>query len=238
MPVVSSLDYDLSGNDEYRIASSPIVSQVSYSGSERLSVQRDGKSLHFDVRAHYVRSAPDGRNGAVARFVAEVLPDGTFEDQVDDDPDFLTVLNQPFAVQLDATTLRDVRTLHGAARFTALSPLGGNSELRGFLRPATGGPIDGHPSTAVRFEASGPMTGNLPGRSDVAVSGTMRMDGTAYYSLETGLLLALRATLTIDAHVRQGGGSPSLIPVRIVCRRFIRVAPAGRAIGQTFKMRR
>ena len=62
--------------------------------------------------------------------------DGTFEDRVDNDPDFLTILNQPFAVQLDGATLRDLRALHGRVPFSATSPLGGETRAARF--PASG----------------------------------------------------------------------------------------------------
>ena len=67
--------------------------------------------MRFEARARYTRTGPDGESRAEARFVQVLLPNGTFEDRVDDDPDFLTILNQPFAVRLDAATLRDLRAL-------------------------------------------------------------------------------------------------------------------------------
>ncbi len=150
-----------------------------------------------------------------------LLPDGTFEDRLDDDPDFLTILNQPFAVRLDAATLRDVRALRGRVPFSATSPLGAEAVLHGFLRPVAGGPIDGRPTVGVRFEAESAMTGPLPGYSETLVSGTMRMDGTAYYALDEATLLALNITLTLDARLAQSRSSVS-VPVRIVYRRSIR----------------
>ena len=163
--------------------------------------------MRFEARARYVRDSPDGRTDGGAKFVADMMPNGSFEDRVDDDPDFLTILNQPFAVQLDAPTLRDLRELRGSVPFAASSPLGGASVLRGFLRPGTSGPIDGRPTVAVRFQAEGPMTGALPGHGG-ALTGAMRMDGTAYYALETRCCSRCDATLTIDArlHDQQAGG--------------------------------
>lgn len=147
-------------------------------------------------------------------------PSGAFEDRTNDDPDFLTVLNQPFAVQLDAATLRDVRELHGRIPFAASSPLGGTALLHGFLRPGVNGPIEGRPTVAVRFEAEGPMNGALPGHAEAAVAGSMHMDGTAYYSLDRAILLGLNVTLTIHAGLRERG--PAAVPVVIVYRRSIR----------------
>jgi hypothetical protein len=148
-------------------------------------------------------------------------PNGAFEDRLDDDPDFLTILNQPFAVQLDAATLRDVRELRGRIPFAASSPLGGTALLHGFLRPGVSGPIEGQPTVAVRFEAEGPMNGALPGHAKAGVVGTMHMDGTAYYALDRAILLGLNVTLTIHAGLRERKPSAA-VPVQIVYRRVIR----------------
>jgi hypothetical protein len=107
-------------------------------------------------------------------------PDGAFEDRLDDDPDFLTILNQPFAARLDSATLLDVRELRKPVPF------------------------------AVRFQAAGPMNGKLPGHADANVAGKMRMDGTAYYALDNAMLLALNVTLTIDARLSESRPSVSV----------------------------
>jgi hypothetical protein len=215
------LQYDTSGEDTYRIQSAQTVSRVSYAGTERLSVARQGRAWRFEARATYTRNGPDGRSRSQAVFVQMLEPDGTFEDRVDDDPDFLTILNQPFAVRLDAPTLHDLRDLHGRVPFAATSPLGAQAVLHGFLRPASGGAIAGTPAVAVRFEAEGGMTGPLPGYSETLVAGTMRMEGTAYYAADTAMLLALDVGLTLDARLAQGRPAVS-VPVRIVYRRVIR----------------
>jgi hypothetical protein len=236
-PALADFRYDLAGEDVYRIESTATVSRVTYAGTEGLSITQDGKGTRFEARAHYVRYSPDGKSSVDARFVTELLSNGSFEGRVDDDPDFLTILNQPFAVQLDPATLRDLRELHGGVPFSASSPLGGDSVLHGSLRPGAGGPIDGRPSVAVRFQAVGPMSGTLPGSSDASISGTMRMDGTAYYSLDDAMLLALSARLTIDARLRQNHPAV-LIPVHITYLRAIRVVRDDRDVGQAVKMLR
>jgi hypothetical protein len=219
--------YDVSGEDVYRIGPSGIVSRVVYAGQQRLTIERQGKHTRYDAQARYTRNADDGKSNVNARFVQELLPNGSFEDRFNDDPDFLTILNQPFAVQLDTSTLRDLRDLRGAVPFNASSPLGGDSVLRGHLRPGTGGEVDGRPALAVRFEAEGPMTtpmtAPVPDHPDATMSGQMRMDGTAYYSLDDAMLLALDATLTIVAQLHDG---QQAVPVRIVYRRFIRASGA------------
>jgi hypothetical protein len=200
-----------------------VVSRVSYAGSERLSIRPDGRGLRFEAQARYARTAPSGKSAAEALFVQTLEPNGSFEDRVDDDPEFLTILNQPFAVRLDAATLRDVRALRRRIPFSATSPLGGTDLLRGFLRPGANGAIQGRPTVAVRFEAEGPMNGTLPGRADSTITGSMRMDGTAYYALDDAVLLGLNVTMTIQArlHERQ---PPLSVPVRIIYRRSIRAA--------------
>jgi hypothetical protein len=220
-PARADLQYDTSGEDIYRIESAGTFSRVSYAGTERLSVQRDGEGWRFEARAEYTRDGPDGKSRGEALFVQILLPNGAFEDRVDDDPDFLTILNQPFAVRLDAATLRDLRALRGRVPFSATSPLGAEAVLRGFLRPGRSGPIDGRPTVAVRFEAEGTMNGPLPGYAGGLVSGSTRMDGVAYYALHDATLLALTVTLTLEARVTQN--QPSLsVPVHIVYRRSIR----------------
>jgi hypothetical protein len=211
------------GEDVYRIASSATVSRVSYAGTEHLSVTHEGRSLRFEAQARYTRTASDGKTSAEASFVQVLRPSGAFEDRVDDDPDFLTILNQPFAARLDAATLLDVRELRKPVPFAATSPLGASTVLRGFLRPGVNGPIEGRPTVAVRFEAAGPMNGSLPGHADASVAGKMRMDGTAYYALDTALLLALDVTLTIEARLSERRPAVS-VPVRITYRRLIRAS--------------
>jgi hypothetical protein len=223
LPVCADVQYDAYGEDVYRLESAVTTSKVSYAGSERLTIRREGTVRRFEASAAYTRSGPDGESRAKARFVQLLLPDGTFEDRVDDDPDFLTILNQPFAVRLDSATLRDLRALRGRVPFSATSPLGSEAVLHGFLRHATGGPIGGRPTVAVDFEAAGAMTGPLPGSAQTLVSGTMRMDGVAYYATDSGTLLALNVTLTLKARLAQSRTSPS-VPVRITYTRSIRAA--------------
>jgi hypothetical protein len=220
-PASADLQYQTAGEDFYRVESTATVSHVTYAGTERLSIRREDRTIRFEARARYLRTAPEGKRSAEAFFVQVLDPGGAFEDRVDEDPDFLTILNQPFAVQLDAATLRDVRELHGRVPFAATSPLDAATLLHGFLRPAAGGPIEGRPTVAVRFEADGPMNGTLPGHADAIVSGTMRMDGTAYYALDGAILLGLNVTMTIHARLNENRQSLS-VPVRITYRRFIR----------------
>jgi hypothetical protein len=226
-PLRADVQYSTSGEDVYRIEPAGAASRVTYDGTERLTELREGKDWRFEARAEYTRSGPDGKSRGQALFIQMLLPDGTFEDRTDDDPDFLTVLNQPFAVRLDAATLRDLRALRGAAPFSATSPLGAEAILHGFLRPGTSGPIEGRPAVAVRFEAEGAMNGPLPGETNTLVSGSMRMDGTAYYALDDATLLDLSVTLTLDARLETRAPSTT-VPVRIVYRRAMRATTSAK----------
>jgi hypothetical protein len=217
----ADLQYATTGEDLYRIESTGTFTRVSYAGTESLSIAREGRSVRFAASAQYTRQGPDGKTRGEARFVQVLQPNGSFVDRVDNDPDFLTILNQPFAVWIDGPTLRDLRAMRSRVPFSAASPLGDATLLQGFLRPGVAGPIDGSPTVAVRFEAQGPMSGTLPGYADATVSGTMRMDGTAYYALNGADLLAFSVTLTLDARLAQGRPAVS-VPVRITYRRSMR----------------
>jgi len=223
LPALADQGYDVRGEDLYRVGDAGIVSRVEYVGEQRLTVERLKGRVRYDAQAHYARNAADGNSRVNARFVQE-LSGGSFVDTLDDDPDFLTILNQPFAVQLDSATIHDLRNLHGAVPFSATSPLGGQAVLRGFLRPAAGGMVDRRAAVAVRFEADGPMTAPMPARTDATMTGHMRMDGTAYYSLDDAVLLALDATLTIVAQLHDAHEN---VPIRIVYRRYIRASGHG-----------
>ncbi len=168
-----------------------------------------------------MREGPDGKKSANAHFVQTLWPDGASEDRLDEDPEFLTILNQPFAVRLDRSALRDIRSLHAAVPFAATSPLGGAALLRGYLRPGGSGLVGGRATVGVRFDAAGSMSGTLPGHGDATVAGTLRMDGVAYYSLDAGLLLGLNVTMTIHARLQEHQAA-LWVPVQIVYRRSIR----------------
>ena len=216
-PAIADQTYDVSGVDQYRIGVTADATSIAYSGAQRLTIDRDGNHTRYTADVRYTRVDDSGKASVRARFV-QALQGGSFEDQADDDPDFLAVLNQPFAIQLDTTTMHDLRTMRAKIPFTANSPLG-NSTLKGFLRPSPGGKISGHRVVGVRFNAHGPMSGAIPDKAQLTVNGTIDMDGTAYYSAETALLLGLDATLTINGNLLD---KQLHVPVTIVYRRYIR----------------
>jgi len=210
--------YGVSGEDTYRVGKALGETHIVYRGVERLEVLRTAAGRRYVATVTYTRLDESGKESVHGRFEQELLRDGTFVDGTDDDPDFLTILNQPFAVQLDGVTLHEIERLHGLVPFEAASPLGG-SRLDGFLSSASRGEVDGQSVVGVRFKADGPMTGTLPQHPDAVLSGRMVMDGTAYYAERGALLLALDATLTIEGRLRSGKDS---IPVRIIYHRYIR----------------
>jgi hypothetical protein len=71
----------------------------------------------------------------------------------------------------------------------------------------------------VKFEAAGPMQGELPDRPGLTLQGTISMRGTAYYDMSSALLLALQTTVTIEGSVSNRAGKD---PVKIVYDRTIR----------------
>jgi hypothetical protein len=217
----SDHQYAVSGSDTFTVGQHT-AARVTYTGTERLRVTAVGKTTRYNADAHYTRTDEGGSSAARASFVQELLASGAFQDRLDDDPDFLTVLNQPFAVALDAATLRDLRALHGGVPFETPSPITG-ATLRGSLRRGPIGTIGGAPAVGVRFNASGPMRGPLPDRPEVAIEGTMRMDGIAYYAQDGALLLSLEARLTITGVLRQ---NKTATPVQIVYLRTIRASDA------------
>ncbi len=213
--------YNVSGNDSYQVGNNTEATNISYEGTQELQVQRHRSERSFVAVATYTRTDQASRVRLHAKFVQEMEADGSFDDRSDQDPDFLTILNQPFAVQLDARTMRDLRELHGAVPFEATSPLGG-ALLTGTLRPALAGMVHGAAVTGVRFSAQGPMTGTLPEHSDAQLEGTIRMNGTAYYANHQDLLLALDATLTIEGTLHS---KDTNVPVHIVYHRAIKAGP-------------
>ncbi|MHB8145890.1 MAG: hypothetical protein ACYDGM_01345 [Vulcanimicrobiaceae bacterium] len=217
-PVAVNQRYIVTGKDTYHIGAALPTTHIAYAGTQRLTILRTGSGTQYRARVRYTKTDSGGATTVHASFVQILLPDGSFTDSSNRDPDFLTILNQPFAVTLDPVTLRAIERLRGKVPFQANSPLG-HSTLVGFLRPGVRGLVDGHPVVGVAFEANGPMVGGLPQRSSGSVTGTIRMDGTAYYATHSALLLALDARLTITGTLQSDGNT---MPMHIVYHRSIR----------------
>jgi hypothetical protein len=210
--------YHVSGKDSYQIGSRELRSDTSYDGKEKLTIRKVEGVTRYSARASYVRTDQGQGRSAVATFESILLANGQEQDIASDDPDFLTVLNQPFAVQLDAQTLRDVRNLHEPSPFTFTSAMTG-ATLRGTLFHVTDGLIAGHPVVGIGFDASGPMRGGLPEHPEISLHGTIRMSGRAYYTSSSALLLGLDAKLQIAGTLADTSTSD---PVKILYRRVIR----------------
>lgn len=216
-PAFADQRYVLSGFDRYRVGASELNTNITYSGRETLSVARSGRTKRYVARVAYVRSDEVGKSSGQAWFVATLLPSGEQRDESSGDPNYLTVLNQPFAVQLDAQTLRDLQHLRGGLPFDFPSPLTGGT-LRGALKRGVFAKVAGRRALGVRFEAKGPMRGPLPDHPAMTLVGVMAMQGTAYYELDSALLLALDATLTVSGKL---DNDKKATPVSIVYKRSI-----------------
>ena len=214
----SHQNYQVSGKDSYQIGSRELRSDTSYQGRERLTIKKTAGLTRYTARATYTKTDQGQGRPSVATFESVLLTSGRERDTASDDPDFLTVLNQPFAVQLDVQTLRDVRKLREPSPFSFTSAMTG-ATLRGTLFHVTDGLIAGHPVVGIGFDASGPMRGGLPEHPEISLQGTIRMSGRAYYTRASALLLALDAKLQIAGTLANTSTSD---PVKILYRRVIR----------------
>jgi len=210
--------YTVSGKDSFAIGASDIRSEVSYAGSESLKMTHHGKVTRYKAHVVYTRSDGTAASDATSDYTADVLPTGEARDTADRDPDYLTVLNQPFSAQLDRQTLADLQHLQGALPFDFPSPFTGSS-LHGYLRHIGNAMMGPHRSIGVRFESTGTMKGALPDRPGLTLTGTIAMRGTAYYDLDSALLLALDTTVTITGNVSNRSSNE---PVTIVYARTLR----------------
>jgi hypothetical protein len=212
------LVYHVTGKDSFQIGARDLRGDTAYDGHETLTISKSGKTTRYTARVAYTKSDQSGSSKVAGSFISVLLPDGQQRDETNADPDFLTILNQPFAVQLDAQTLRDVARLQQAAPFSFASPMTG-AQLSGNLRHLGDGTIANERVIGIGFEARGPMKGAIPEHPEIQLSGTIRMSGTAYYTEKAALLLSLDATLTISGNLADRSASD---PVTIVYHRSIR----------------
>jgi hypothetical protein len=210
--------YTIDGQDSFRIAARDMRTEIVYTGTQRLAITKDGNVTRFTATVSYDRHDGGATQHATGTFATEILGNGEQHDGADADPDYLTILNQPFSIQLDAPTLHDLRSLTRAMPFDVPSPMTG-APLHGSLRRLPDGLLNGRRVLGIAFVARGPLQGALPDRPDMQLSGTITMNGTAYYAYADALLLALDATLQIDGRVANSGQND---PVTIVYKRTIR----------------
>jgi hypothetical protein len=215
--------YLVGGGDTFTVGGNAVKSEISYRGRQTLERERRAGTTIYRATVSYTRIDQGASSQATAHFVASVAPNGEERDLDDNDPDYLTLLNQPFAVQLDLPTLHDLARLRADVPFDFPSPITGSS-LHGRLRRIGAGPVAGMPALGVSFEAEGPMRGPLPDRPQLAMNGRIRMQGSAYYRTDDALLVLLDATLTISGKLTNPQQSD---PVTIVYRRTIRAVERG-----------
>lgn len=212
--------YAVEGRDTFRAGTGDVRSETVYHGVQRLTIVRKGKSTTYDARVEYDRDSDGGRQHQRASFISTVLPSGQQKDGPGSDPDYLTVLNQPFAVQLDAPTMRDLAHVTRAVPFDFPSPMTG-ATLHGTLRRLPDAMVGVTRAMGIAFEAKGPLHGALPDRPAMQLAGQITMKGTAYYAYGSALLLALDATLAIDGNIDDAARRS---PVSIVYARSIHAA--------------
>jgi hypothetical protein len=214
--------YRVDGRDTFVIGSREMRSDIAYKGTQTLHIQSVRGGHRYTATVTYQRNDQGAITRARGSYESTISASGDQADGANNDPDYLTILNQPFAVQLDAPTLHDLAHLGGSVPFDFPSPITG-APLHGQLRHAPDGIINGTHVLGVAFEASGPLHGSLPDHPEMSLSGTIVMKGTAYYTYADALLLGLDATLRIAGTV---DGSRDYNSVEITYTRSIRATPA------------
>jgi hypothetical protein len=210
--------YTTDGEDSYQIAGHTERTDIVYAGTQQLAIARQGSVTRFTATVTYDRRESGSATHVTGVFSTNILANGEERDASDGDPDYLTILNQPFSIELDQPTLRDLRSLVGAVPFDFPSPMTG-ALLHGSLRRLPDGVLNGRRVLGIAFAAHGPLNGALPDHPETAVTGTISMNGTAYYAYTDALLTALDATLRIEGKVSNTGQND---PVTIVYKRTIR----------------
>ena len=212
--------YSVEGRDTFRVGNGEVHSETVYHGVQRLTIRRGATKTTFVAQVEYDKNADGGKLHQHASFTSYLLPSGEQKDGPAADPDYLTVLNQPFAVVLDKPTMRDLAHVKRAVPFDFPSPMTG-APLRGSLRHLPDALVGGNRAMGIAFEAHGPLHGALPERPAMQLAGSITMKGTAYYDYASTLLVSLEATLTIDGYLDDAARRS---PVSIVYARSIRAA--------------
>ncbi len=210
--------FRVDGRDRFRVGDHTLRGEITYSGMQHLVVKRSGGVTRYTASVDYTKIDQGARSKQKATFVSTITRDGEQHDIENADPDYLTVLNQPFSVQLDAQTFADLTKLHGAVPFDLPSPITG-AALHGTIRKITDGVLGGMHVLGIAFEAKGPLAGALPDRPQMNLVGTITMRGTAYYAYAGYSLLALDALLAIDGNLATDGAKD---PVAIEYQRSLR----------------
>ncbi|HTW85272.1 MAG TPA: hypothetical protein VMD91_14475 [Candidatus Sulfotelmatobacter sp.] len=210
--------YAVSGKDVFQLGGHDERTQTQYTGVQQLVITRTGTQTQYVARVEYDKRTDGADQHATASYTSTLLPSGQMEDGQTNDPDYLTVLDQPFAVQLDAPTLRDLGHVKRPVPFEFPSPITG-APLRGTLRRVPDATVGGVRAMGIAFEATGPLHGSLPDHPQLALAGHIHMSGTAYYAYDTALLIALDATLEIAGNL---DADAQRSPVSILYQRSLR----------------
>jgi hypothetical protein len=210
--------YTVDGRDVFRIGDGDVQSRTLYHGTEELTITRDADGTHYTARVEYDKDGDAGKQHESASFSSTLLSSGEQRDGPARDPNYLTVLNQPFAVQLDAPTMRDLAHVKRPVPFDFPSPMTG-APLHGTLRRLPDAMVGPRRVMGIAFEARGPLHGALPDRPSMALAGSITMKGTAYYAYDSALLLALDATLAIAGTI---DNAARRTPVSILYARSLR----------------
>jgi hypothetical protein len=213
--------YTVDGKDVFRVGNGDVHSTTMYHGTERLTIARGADGTHYVAHVEYEKDGDAGKQHQSASFSSTLLPSGEQRDGPANDPDYLTVLNQPFAVQLDAPTMKDLAHVKRPVPFDFPSPMTG-APLRGTLRRLPDATVAGRRAMGIAFTAKGPLHGALPDRPGMQLAGAITMRGTAYYDYTTALLVSLDAELAIDGNIDDPAATRA--PVSIVYARSIRSA--------------
>ena len=213
--------YKVDGRDTYQIGSHDVKSDIAYSGTQALTIVRKKGSKRYVARVAYERNDQGTHAKVHGSFESTITESGEQHDGENRDPDYLTILNQPFAVQLDAPTLHDLAHLNGSVPFDFPSPMTG-APLHGTLRHVGDSIVNGERVLGVAFDATGPLHGTLPDHPSMALAGQIKMSGTAYYTYRDELLISLEATLAIGGNVDDSARRDA---VSIVYWRSIKAVP-------------
>ena len=212
--------YTVDGSDVFTIGNGEVKSKTTYHGVQQLTIQQNAGATTYTAHVEYEKRGARNGNPLHADYATTVSPSGQQQDGPGHDPDYLSILNQPFAVQLDGPTMRDLAHVTRPVPFDFPSPITG-APLRGTLRRLPDAQINGARVMGIAFEAQGPLHGALPDRPAMALAGAITMRGTAFYAYDNALLLALDATLSIEGNIDDAARKA---PVSIVYSRTIRPA--------------
>jgi hypothetical protein len=221
-PALADQTYAVEGKDSFTVGARDVRSNVVYTGKETLTSIRSGDGVRFAATVDYVRADQRNRAKVHSVFISLLKPSGAQIDERASDPDYVSVLNQPFSVALDLPTMRDVARITTAVPFAIPLPIA-SAPVNGSLRSCGDAYIAGERTLGIVFEAEGPIHGTL-NTVGIALDGRVRMRGKAYYSYDTAVLRALDVQLTISGKLPD---DPDRRLVTIVYRRSIR------AVGPT-----